>query len=147
MHVQRLEIVEYPPTGEHWISTNVTHPTLADIEVAIRRLDQHRFPFVILWSSVDEATHDVEGGADELEVMGGKGAYWLAGTFRGYFQRRLDDGSGAATEVTVWTSDQGFADAERRVSRDVEAVARAALYFAEHGDFDPRLKWEDPPKT
>jgi hypothetical protein len=44
-------------------------------------------------------------------------------------------------EVAVWTSDQGFADAERHICRDLEAVIRAARYYDEHGGFDPSLPW------
>lgn len=43
----------------------------------------------------------------------------------------------------VWTSDQGFADAERHICRDVEAVVRAAKHYCEHsGELDPSLPWE-----
>ena len=78
-----------------------------------------------------------------VEVMGGDGAYWLAGTFGGYFQRRLDYPERGEQAVEVWTSDQGFADTERHVCRDVEAAIRAARYYAERGGFDPSLRWEE----
>lgn len=141
MKVRVLEYIEYPP-GEHWRAVKVPGPTWADIEAAIRRLDRHRFPFLFLWPSADEAEHEVSGDYDAFEVMGGQGVWWLAGTFGGYFQRRLDFPGRGGQEVPVWTSDQGFADADRHICRDVEAVVRAARYFAEHGGFDPSLPWE-----
>ena len=78
-----------------------------------------------------------------MEIMGGEGACWLAVTAEGGpFQRRLLDPAGGDEEVQVWTSDQGFADAERHICRDVEAVVRAARYYADHGGPDPSLPWE-----
>jgi hypothetical protein len=89
VQVRLLEYVEYPP-GEHWRVVKVPDPPWADIEAAVRRLDRYRFPFLILWPSADEAEHELSGDFDAFEVMGGQGAWWLAGTFGGYFQRRLD---------------------------------------------------------
>jgi hypothetical protein len=143
MHVKVLEYVEYPPDGRPWQSTKVSDPSLADVEAAIRRLDRHRFPCLFLWPSAEKHEHELSGDYDAFEVMGGGGAYWLAGTFGGYFQRRLDYPERGEREVVVWTSDQGFADAERHICRDVEAAVRAARYYAEYGGFDSSLRWED----
>jgi hypothetical protein len=68
----------------------VPDPPWADIEAAVRRLDRYRFPFLILWPSADEAEQELSGDVNAFEVRGGQGACWLAGTFGGYFQRRLD---------------------------------------------------------
>jgi hypothetical protein len=144
VHVKVLEHVEYPPDGRSWQSTKVPDPSLADIVVAVRRLDRDRFPFLFLWPSADEGEHDLSGDHDAFEVMGGNGVYWLAGTFDGHFQRRLDYPERGEQAVEVWTSDQGFSDTERHVHRDVEAAIRAACYYAEHGEFDPSLRWEEP---
>lgn len=143
MHVKVLEYIEYPPDGGAVKSTKVPDPSLADIEAAVRRLDRERFPFLFLWPSADEQEHELSGDYDAFEVMGGAGVYWLAGTFDGYFQRRLDDPERGEQAVEVWTSDQGFTDAERHICRDVEAAIRAAWYYAEHGGFDPSLRWEE----
>jgi hypothetical protein len=141
VHVRVLEYVEYPP-GEHWRAVKAPAPSWADIEAAVRQLDRHRFPFLFLWPSADEAEHELSGDYDAFEVMGGHGSWWLAGTFGGYFQRRLDYPERGEQEVAVWTSDQGFADAERHICRDIEAVLRAVRYYADHGGFDPSLAWE-----
>jgi hypothetical protein len=89
VRVRVLEYVEYPP-GEHWRVVKVPDPPWADIEAAVRRLDRYRFPFLILWPSADEAEQELSGDVNAFEVRGGQGACWLAGTFGGYFQRRLD---------------------------------------------------------
>src|SRR5258707_1203541 len=146
MHVQVLEYIEYPDGNkEPYRSHSVLYPSWEEIEAAIRRLDQHRFPFLFLWPTTDEALHEITGACEEcevFEVMGGEGGWWLAGTFDGYFQRRIDYPERGEQEVDVWTSDQGFADAARHICRDIEAVIRAAHYYAEQGGFDPSLSWE-----
>lgn len=141
MKARVLDYVEYPP-GEHWRIFKMPDPSWADIEAAIRRLDRHQFPSLILWPSADETTHELSGDYDAFEVMGGAGVWWLAGTFNGYYQRRLDFPGKGEQEVQLWTSDQGFADAERHVCRDLEAILRAVRYYAEFGEFDPSLPWE-----
>ena len=78
--------------------------------------------------------------------MGSQGDYWVAGTFDGYFQRRLVNRDGGDEEIQVWTSDQGFADEGRYICHDVEMVVRVARYFFDHRDFDPGVAWEDQPQ-
>jgi hypothetical protein len=142
MHIKCLEYVVYGPNGRGWKAEKVRHPAWDDIERAIRRLDRFHYPFAFLWATEDESQQVIDGTGELLEVVGGEGVWWLAGSFDGSFQRRLDDPELGEEEVAVWTSDQGFADAERHICRDVEAVIRAARYYAEHGGFDPALSWE-----
>ena len=143
MHVATLEFAESPSgANKLWSSTKLLQPTLLQIETAIRRLDRGRFPFAILWRSADESKQVLDGSCDALEVMGGDGAYWLAGTFEGYFQRRIDDPMRGDEMISVWTSDQGFEDAARHVLPNVEDAIRAARYFALQGGFEPSLAWE-----
>jgi hypothetical protein len=96
-----------------------------------------------LWATEDESKHTIDGAGELLEVMGGKGIYWLAGSFDEHFQRRLDYPERGETLVPIWTSDQGFDDARRHTCEDIEAVIKAARYYYEHGGFDPSLKWEE----
>jgi hypothetical protein len=140
MHVKCLDYTVYGPTGWGWKSHKVANPSWEDVEKAIRRLDCFEYPFLHLWTTEDESKHTYDDGG-LFEIMGGNGAWWLAGTFDGYFQRRLDYPEQGEAEVAVWTSDQGFADAERHICHDVEVAIRAARYFYDHGDFDPSLKW------
>jgi hypothetical protein len=143
MHVKCLEYVVYGPAGRKWKAHKVWNPTWNAIEQAIRRLDRFRYPFAWLWATEDESKQTIDGTGELLEVMGGEGVWWLAGSFDGYFQRRLDYPERGDAEVAVWTSDQGFADAERHLCRDIEAVLRAARHYYEHGGFDPSLRWEE----
>ena len=143
MHIKCLEWVTYGPTSSGWRAEKVWNPTWDEIESAIRRLDRFRYPFVWLWETEDESQQCVDGTGQLLEVMGGEGVWWLAGSFGGYFQRRLDYPERGEEEVTVWTSDQGYSDAERHMCRDLGVVIRAARYYADHGDFDPALRWGD----
>lgn len=140
MHVKCLEYIVYGPSGWGWKSHKVLHPCWDDVEKAIRRLNRFEFPYPLLWATDDEKMHSHNDGC-LLEVMGGEGSYWLAGTFDGHFQRRLDYPDQGEAETEVWTSDQGFADAERHICHDVEAVIRAAHFFCVHGGFDPSLPW------
>jgi hypothetical protein len=144
MHVKVLDYVVYSENGCSWETHKVVHPTWQQIDGAIRKLDRFRYPFLFLWPTEDESKHIIDGSADVLEVMGGEGAYWLAGSSaNGLFQRRLNYPDRGNKEVVVWTSDQGFADAERHVCRDVEAVVQAAKHYCEHaGELDPSLPWE-----
>src|SRR5262249_43448892 len=118
----------------------VRDPRWADIEEAIRRLDRHRFPFLHLWPCADENTHDYDH--DVFEIMGAEGAFCLQARFAGNFHGGFVYPKGGEEEVAVWTRDQGFAQAERHICRDIEAVLRAAHYYARHGGFDPSLSWE-----
>ena len=143
MHVKCLEYIVYGPTGWGWKSHKVWNPEWAEIENAIRGLDCFEYPSAWLWETEDEADQSIDGTGQLLEVMGGNGVYWLAGSFEGYFQRRLDYPEQGDGEVDVWTSDQGFADSKRHTCSDIEAVLHAARYYYEHGGFDPSVQWEE----
>jgi len=145
MYVKCLDWVIYAPTGWDWKSHKLWQPAWDDIDCAIRRLDRFQYPFVWLWGTEDESKHALDGTAEVLQIVGGEGVWWLAGSFEERFQRRIDYPERGEREVQVWTSDQGFADAERHICRDIEVVVHAARYYAEHGGFDPTLRWEEGP--
>jgi hypothetical protein len=143
MHVQGLESVVYADDGWAHRSEKIGRPSWEQIEAAIRRLNRFQYPAVLLWPTEDESEHAVDGDHECFEIMGGEGGYWLAGSIGSYYQRRYLDPVGGDDEVDVWTSDQGFADAERHICRELETVLQAARYYATHGAFDPALQWED----
>lgn len=145
MHIKCLQHVEYDPTGRSYQSYKNSKPTWEDVESSIRRLDRFRFPFVWLWATDDSEKQTLDGEGDVFTVMGGEGAYWLAGSFNGFFERRIDYPERGDSTVEVWTSDQGMTTLERHVCRDLEAVIRAVKYFSEHRDFDPALRWGKGP--
>jgi hypothetical protein len=135
--IKVLEYVTYESDGWTWRSDEVLDPPWEEVEAALRRLDRFGYPFLFLRLRPDVPDDE------RLEVMGGAGAYWVAGSFGGYFQRRMVNPKGGDEEVRVWTSDQGFADQGQFVCEDIEIVVRVARYFAEHGDFDPSVPWAE----
>ena len=141
MHVECLEFVVYSPSGWGHKSYKVPDPSWDEIEHAIRRLDRHEHPWVFLWATRDETRQNHNDG-ELLEIVGGNKAYWIAGTFNGYFQRRLDHPDNGEEDVQVWTSDQGFADSKRHICDDVELVLNAARFYFNHGGFYPSLPWD-----
>jgi hypothetical protein len=146
MHAKVLDVIEYPPDGTHWRTILTPLPTWSQIETAIRRLDQSRYPFLFLWPTEDKDKHFVDWECEVFEVMGGKGVYWLAGSFDGYFQRRFVNPAAGDDEVIVWTSDQGFGDTDRHICRDIDIVLRVVRHYAEKGAFDPSVLWEERPQ-
>lgn len=143
MHVKCLEAIVYGPTGWGWKSERGWHPAWAAIEASVRRLDRFCYPFVHLWATEEEDRQVNDGTSEVLDVMGGEGVWWLGGSFGGYYQRRLDEPERGEAEVAVWTSDQGFADAERHICRDLDVVLRAVRYYVETSGFDPSLRWDE----
>jgi len=144
MFVKCLDCVIYTPEKRTSYShEKVTAPSWHMIEDAIRRLDQERFPFVWLWASEDDREQEIDGYNEVLEIMGGDGVYWVAGTFGEYFQRRLDNPELGESRVEVCTGECSFGDAERYICRNVEVALQAARYYADHGDFDPSLRWSE----
>lgn len=133
--VKALLIDEYEADGWTHRQAEVATPAWEDIAFSIRALDQRSLPSVHLLL-------DPMRTADEcMVVMGGQGAYWVAVTAGPHDQRRLFDARKPSHQVTLWSSDQGFADHAWHVC-DLATALRAARRFAEHGDCDPELQWE-----
>jgi hypothetical protein len=142
MHAKVLETWSYLPDGKPLRRENVMHPSWAQIEASIRRLDRRTHPILILWPS--EAGHAFDEFCDRFEVSGGDELYWMAGSHDGYLQRRFLDPHGGDRDVEIYGPliEQGFGDRERHICRDLEVVLRAARYYAERGGFDPSVSWE-----
>jgi hypothetical protein len=144
MHVRALETWSYLPDGRRRKPEKVVDPSWPSIESAIRRLDGREYPILFLWASDDPARHMVDEFSERLEVLGGASFYWLAGTFGGYFQRRLLGPTAGSEEVELYGRriEMGFGAPARNVTADTELVLRAARYYVEHGEFDPSASWE-----
>jgi hypothetical protein len=128
------------PLNVPWRSHQVENPTWAQIDDAIRQMDQFGRPLLYLWPTPDEAQHICDGRTERFEVVGGNGIYWFAlylDGAEGYFLNP----DGSDNEVEVWTSDQGFACEDKHVCRDVVVVLRAARYYAENRGYDPSVTW------
>jgi hypothetical protein len=145
IHVRALETWSYDPDGRRREPEEVADPTWEQIEAAIRRLDGRERPILFLWASDDPALQMIDEFSERLEVLGGAGAYWLAGTFGGYFQRQLLDPVGGSEEVELYPRriEFGFGAPARHVTRDVNLVVQAARYYAERGGFAPSVSWEE----
>jgi hypothetical protein len=145
MHVRVLETWWYHPDGRRRPPVKLIAPTWEEIETAIRRLDRRTSPILFLWASDDPARQTTDELSERLEILGGDGLYWLAGTFGGYFQRRFLDLSSGDEQIEVYGPEieQGFGDASRYICRNVHLVLRAACFYAERGGFDPSVSWEE----
>lgn len=135
--VRRLDVTVYTDGGRSWHVETTAAPAWSVVEQAVRQLDKFSHPFLFLCLS------EAEDADERLEIRGGNGDYWIAGDFDGFWQRRIVNPNGSDERVMVWTSDQGFGDADRHICHDVEVVVRAARYFFDHGHFDPSLTWEE----
>jgi len=102
------------------------------------------FPILFLWANNDPALHMLDEFSERLEIFGGDGLYWLAGTFEGHFQRHFLNSLGELKEVPFWgfEIEQGFGASDRHVCRDLELAVRAALFYARYGEFEPSVPWE-----
>jgi hypothetical protein len=108
-------------------------------------LDRHTYPILFLWARDEPGLQMLDEFSERLEVLGGSGLYWVAGTFGGHFQRQLLDPSRGDGEVEVYSPviEQGFTAPARHICRDVDVVLRAARYYADCGGFDPTLSWAE----
>jgi hypothetical protein len=82
-------------------------------------------------------------GEDCLSVLGGPNGYAIsvADSHGGWLQYCNPSQTGG--EVPVWTSDQGYYPSERYVIYDLELALQIARHYAEHGERDPSVEWED----
>ncbi len=138
MPIRTLTMVVYDESGRDWHLEKTRDPRWDEIVIAIQRLDKFRYPWVWLFIG-DE---DEDASVDCLTVMGGDGIYWLGLTAGKYDQLRLLDPDKGTEEVELWTSDQGFADEERYITRDLDLVLSAAKHFGETGEPLPDATWE-----
>ena len=133
MFVQQLQSIIYPPGGSRWLAETTRRPSWQDIEVAIRRLDRHQFPFIYLFQD-SEAEDDA---VPDFTVMGGNNVYTFGPEDTLFYEETL-----SGTEVQVWTSDQGASFPDWQVCHDLIVVLRATRQFAETGQLDETLSWK-----
>lgn len=136
-----LQITQYSGDGRRWSSRDVIEPRWSEIETAIRRLDQFRYPFI--WLLLHGKT--LEDCMDDgyLNIIGGNGVYSIDGaTPKGGRRRFFNSKHSRTKQVNVWLSDQGFATQEAFVCFDLATVLRIAKYFYDHRNFDPSIEWQ-----
>lgn len=136
MAVELMMIAEYETAErEHQLAT-IEHPTWERVEAAIRNMDKYARP--ILFLHLDPALDNDQ----MMEILGGPDVFWVAVSVEGFSQRRLVNPDGGNEPVEVWTSDQGFADEGRFVTRSVDQVLAVAKHFYDHKTFHPEFHWE-----
>jgi hypothetical protein len=135
--IRVLEVTEYPPSGRGYDTHIHRSPTWRQVEAAIRALNHYCFPFIFIGLREECYWEDC------LSVLGGPKGYAItaADSQGGWLQYCDPSHTGGA--VPVWTSDQGFYPSERYVTYDLELVLRVARYYAERGQLDPSVQWEE----
>jgi hypothetical protein len=145
MLVNELEIIVYPKRGP-WRSEITEKPTWKQIENGIRRLDRHAYPFLNLFLPPRKFEMELRC----LNIIGGVGEYGIL-TFDSkhrQLQWYCDESRPDGPElVEIWTSDQGAEFEERYLCNDLRVVLRVAKQFANTGELDPCVRWEDWPPT
>ena len=135
-----LHIAQCNP-GRPASSRDVTNPRWSDVETAIRRLDQSKYPYVWLLLHGKTLEDCIDDGY--LNVIGGNGIYSIDGATPKEGQRRLFNSKHSQTKlVDVWLSDQGFATQEVFVCFELSTVLRVAKYYLDHRSFDPSVEWQ-----
>lgn len=108
---------------------DVEAPTWADVEAAVRRMDNYCFPFVSL--SVDNDPYD-----DRLEafwIVGGDGQWAMRKSALGGWEYEI--AGGGDEDVRLWESDQGYFCKAKNIVTDIEEVLRVTKAFYDSGSY------------
>jgi immunity protein Imm1 of predicted polymorphic toxin system len=135
--IRILEVTRYPAGGQGYTTRSTPNPTWNQVETAIRALDHHSLPFIFI------GLRDACRGEDCLSVLGGPRGYAISAADSDGGWMQYCDPSHSGGEVPVWTSDQGYYPPARFVTYDLELVLRVARHYAESGELDPSVKWEE----
>jgi hypothetical protein len=135
--VKALDVTVYPPSGWGYSTQSTPDPTWEQIEAAIRALDHHCHPFIVMGLREECA------GEDCMSVLGGKGGYAISVADADGGWLSYCDPSHTGGEVPVWTSDQGYYPSERYVTYDLDLVLRVVRHYAERSQLDPSVSWEE----
>jgi hypothetical protein len=107
-------------------SVDVPSPAWADVETAIRRMDNYCFPIVLLNLTPFEDDETI------FNVIGGAGRWAL---FHMMGEWHYFDPKGGEAAVWLWESDQGYGCKEKDVLTDVEKVLRITRRFYDTGSY------------
>jgi hypothetical protein len=125
--IRHLTVIRYYRDGRPWDAEDVPAPSWANVEAAIRRMDNYCFPIVQLNCTESDEDESI------FNVIGGAGRWAL---FHLYGEWQYEDLTGGGGEVRLWDSDQGYFCRERNVLTDVEKVLRITKAFYETGSYD-----------
>jgi len=102
----------------------VDHPSLEQVQAAIRRMENFCYPIVTIATDLEEQ--------HALLVVGGPRRFAVA-DLTGTWQYERPDGG--KQEVRLWASDQGYYCRERNIIRSRRKVLDLVREFFETGDF------------
>lgn len=125
--IHHMGVVRYYRDGRPWDSEDVLSPNWANVEGAVRRMDNYCFPIVTLHTNGDEDDDTY------LNIIGGDGR-WAMFHVMGEWQ--YEDPAGSEEEVRLWESDQGYFCKAKNVLVDVEEVLRLAKAFYDSGSYE-----------
>jgi hypothetical protein len=134
LKVRFLDVVTYSRDGTRG-RREIAEPRWEQIETAIRKLNRHGRPFIVLRLSESSEVR-------YLSILGGKGAYSLEGKSTGLRCRVYHDTTHSDQEIPIWTSDQGLYPPETGVCYDLDLVLKVARHYAETGKLDPSVRWK-----
>jgi hypothetical protein len=135
--IKVLEVTEYAPSGAGCDTHVIPNPTWKQVEAAIRALNHYCLPFIFI------GLQDECFGENCLSVLGGPNGYAISAADAEGAWLQYCDPTHTGGEVPVWTSDQGFYPSERNVTYDIDLVLRVARHYAERGELDPSVQWEE----
>lgn len=125
--IRQLTVTRYYRDGRPWDQEVVNVPTWAEVEEAIRRMDNYCFPIVELNATDDEDSQTM------FEVVGG-GGRWALFNIMGTWQ--YADPAGSNEQVRLQDSDQGYFCAAKNVLTDIDRVLRIARAYYYTGSYD-----------
>ena len=123
-----MDAIRYYRDGRHWDVEQVVSPSWADVEAAVRRMDNYCFPIVLL-----NTTDDVEEPS-QFNVCGGAGR-WALFHMMGDWEYE-DPTSTDESEVRLWDSDQGYFCKGKNILTDVEKALRIIKAYYETGSYE-----------
>ncbi|MCH8044579.1 MAG: hypothetical protein IID44_12770 [Planctomycetes bacterium] len=129
--------VENNPDGDEIEVQSIANPEWSQIETAIRNLDGRYHSTIRLYTRP-------ESTAEDLEINGGNGTYFMLGCIGGDRFVHVDENQrrGSLTFQTGW---QMYSWPRKFCLFDVERVVDATRYFCHNGRFDHSLSWIKQP--
>ena len=125
--IHHMDVIRYYRDGRHWDVEKVVLPSWADVEAAVRRMEDYCFPIVQLNTTDDDENESL------FNVCGGAGR-WALFHMMGDWQYE-DPASIDESEVRLWDSDQGYYCKGKNILTDVEKVLRIVKAYYETGSY------------
>ena len=125
--IHHMTVIRYYRDARPWDEQQINSPTWADIEAAVRRMDNYCFPNVQLNTTDDEAHEGI------FHIIGGAGRWALLQQTGAW---EYEDPDGSEDEAVLWASDQGHFCKEKNVLTDIEKVLRITKAYYDTGSYE-----------